>query len=240
MRKRLLVMGSIVCCIVISPIMIMMAAPGGQKHRLNEKGDQATNPPSVQLPLKHFTLPLESLMNQPWYLEMQRMLASMPPSTQDIILVSCNSDFLSMLLNWLVAFTVNTDSDLSEMIILAMDDNTNQILTRKGFNSVYISNSDIFISNVQLVTPFSHIWMKRFTVARLLNHHGYNIVMFDLDAIVLDDIVSVMRSSSSDIIGSMGKYPYTLGREWGFTLCMGVAMFRSSTGTGTCISCLCA
>ena len=189
-------------------------------------------PGSLSLPLKNLTHPLEDLMEYNWYKTLETFLFKSPK--KEIVLLSSNTDFLPVLLNWLAAFKSNTNSTLEEVLILAMDSEIHELLVYKGFNSIRIRDEDIFVPNIRLVTPFSHIWIKRCTVARIANHYGYDVMMFDLDAVVLKDIASLMAENigAADIVGSKGKYPFALGQQWGFTLCMGVVLFRSTDGTG--------
>ena len=185
---------------------------------------------SPRLPLSNLTHSYDILVETSWYNDVQKFLSQL--TNNDIILIACDIEFLPILMNWLSAYRKTTQSLLTEVLILALDNTVHSTLSIKGFNSIFIVNNDIFVPNIKLDTALSHIWIKRLTVARLLNHYGYNIIIMDLDAIILKDIVSVMKEKSSDIIGSKGVYPFALSNEWGFTLCMGIVMFKSTSQTG--------
>ena len=184
----------------------------------------------LSLPFRNLTYSYDVLVTKPWLNDIDSFLSQLP--TNDVILLACNHDFLRVLMNWLSTYRKTTQSSLKEILILSLDNNIHKILSLKGFNTVLIPNDDLFLPSTKLLSRFSHIWIKRCTIARLLNHYGYNIVIIDLDAIVLKDIVSLMKDTSSDIIGSQGIYPFVLRRKWGFTLCMGVVMFMSTPRTG--------
>ena len=77
------------------------------------------------------------------------------------------------------------------------------------------------------------VWVTRFVIIRLVNHLGYDLVSYDSDAIVLKNTQTLFdQHPNSDVIGSAGRYPFELGKKWGFTVCLGVILFRSNPRTG--------
>ena len=188
---------------------------------------------NVSLPMVNLTFPFHVIEQKRWYRDMEQFLLKL--HTKYVVLLTSTNDFLPVLVNWLSAYRKNTHSSLNEVLVLSMDWKIHNKLVNRGFNSILIANQDMLVPNAHLITHYSHIWIKRCTVARILNHFGYTVTMFDTDAIVLKDIINLVNDpqySSFDIVGSMGKYPFNIGRQWGFTLCMGVVSFRSTNGTG--------
>ena len=92
----------------------------------------------------------------------------------------------------------------------------------------------ILIKNVNFPSNFSHIWVTRVVLFRLLNHWGYTVATYDSDAVLIHNPQPLFAElGSSDLIGSPGTYPFDLHRQWKTpTLCMGMALFRASERTG--------
>ena len=105
------------------------------------------------------------------------------------------------------------------------------LLHSKGLPSVYVDPETITCGKVH--RKISRIWIARCAVYRLLAHWGYDVMAYDSDAIVLKNLQDILAAyPDSDVIGSSGFYPRDLGAKWGQTLCMGVALFRSTRKTG--------
>ena len=92
----------------------------------------------------------------------------------------------------------------------------------------------ILKDDVQFSSSFSHIWVVRVVLFRLLNHWGYTVAAYDSDAVLVKNPEPLFSElEGSDIVGSPGVYPFDLHRKWKSpTLCMGVVLFRASQRTG--------
>ncbi len=195
--------------------------------KLNKYKDQT----NLQLPIRAITLPYKEIMTKKWYKELRIFLSVRNDPV--VLLTSSSRVFLPILLNWLAAYRLATGSDLSEVLVVSTDDLTaHNAIIDKGLNSIFIKN-DVDMFKIKPQTRSDSVWMKRITVARIINHLGYDVLIIDLDAIYLKDFTPIIKKyNTSDIVGSMSKWPYELNSLWGFTMCMGVAYFRSSPGTG--------
>ena len=72
------------------------------------------------------------------------------------------------------------------------------------------------------------------TVLRLITHWGYDVVMYDSDAIVLQDPQPLFDGFPGvELVGSAGQGPASIGHMWGRTLCTGVLLLRSTHHLGT-------
>ena len=71
--------------------------------------------------------------------------------------------------------------------------------------------------------------MLRLTIMRIINHFGFNVAMFDTDAVML---IIFDTLGTKDIIGSIGTIPDDLFKEWKVTICIGVVLVKSSERTG--------
>ena len=81
----------------------------------------------------------------------------------------------------------------------------------------------------------SYIWVTRLVVYRLINYFGHDVMGYDSDTLILrnpEGLLKDLEHKNSDIIGSAGKFPWTLWHARGFTVCMGVVLFRSTSRTG--------
>ena len=184
----------------------------------------------LKIPNRAITLPYKTMMTKQWYQELTNFLSV--HNNSPVVLLSCSSQiFLPVLLNWLAAYRLTTGSNLSEILVVSIDDEIAHLsIIDIGLNSIFIKNNDDILT---VKTRKESIWMKRIIVARIINHFGYDVLIIDLDAIYLKDFTTIIKKyNTSDIVGSMSKWPYELNSLWGFTMCMGVAYFRSSPGTG--------
>ncbi len=185
-----------------------------------------------QLPAHQITLPFNKLVRRTWYKDLESFLLTL--SVNKVILLSATSTkYIPDLLNWLSAYRVATGSLLSEVLVVSMNLAMHNTFINKGLNSILVKNQDIFLPKCKPRDPAHSIWMKRITVARIINHLGYDVMIIDLDAFVLKDFTIITNEySTSDVVGSMAKMPPALSTVWGFTMCMGAAFFRSTPGTG--------
>ena len=68
---------------------------------------------------------------------------------------------------------------------------------------------------------------------RFINHWGFDIDFYDVDALIMRSPQTIyQRYSEADIITSYGFAPYWIKSIWGFTVCTGVILIRSSPQTG--------
>ena len=192
----------------------------------NEYKDQT----DIQLPIHAITLPYKEIMTKEWYKELRNFVSV---RNNPVVLLTCSSRvFLPILMNWLTAYRLATGSDLSEVLVVSTDLATHRTIIDKGLNSIFIKK-DVDIFKIKPLGVLISVWIKRLTVARIINHLGYDVLIIDLDAIYLKDFTTIIKKyNTSDIVGSMSKMPLNLNSLWGFTMCMGVAYFRSSPGTG--------
>ena len=184
----------------------------------------------ILFPFNNLVQNVDYMLRTKWVQSVQMYLTQL--TKKEVILVSVNEAFLETLLNWLSAVKLHTQIPFSNILILSMDRRVHISLNKRGIFSILLDD-DLIFPYTNLHSSFSHIWIKRCTVTRLLNHWGYDVIMMDLDAIILKDPRPLFENfKDSDIIGSSGRYPFDLYRRWGVTLCMGVVMFRSTSAIG--------
>ena len=183
--------------------------------------------------------PLESIDGTSWMKNLQFYLGSLNDSTKQIYLLTSNSKYIDVLLNWLISAVVRSSVPIQDILVVSMDYSTHKILQIKGFHSVLISPSFLFLPNFNFTRPFEKVMMLRLTIMRIINHFGFDVAMFDTDAVMLKNPQRVFDAlDSKDIIGSIGTIPSDLFKEWKVTICIGVVLVRSTDKTGTTKPCV--
>lgn len=155
--------------------------------------------------------------------------------TREISLVTSNSKYTDVLLNWLISATVKSRIPVRSILIISLDKTIHRLMLKKQFCSILVRPRSLINQSVNFSQPFDEVMMTRLAVMRIINHFGYSFVMYDSDAILLKDPQPLYDAlPDDDIIGSVGKIPYNLAAEWGITICIGVVLVRSSLKTGEC------
>lgn len=155
---------------------------------------------------------------------------------RQVTLLMSNINYLNLLINWLAHSVLHASQPVNSILIIALDSPTHRVLQHRGFHSVYIPPRSV-VSPGRNFKSVGGIWATRLMIMRLLNYWNYSVLAFDIDAIMLKNIQSLLdKFNTSDIIGSSGTYPFNLSKKWNVpTLCMGVILIKSSPATGTYI-----
>ena len=171
------------------------------------------------------TLPIT--LNTGWVKQLRH--TTMQLTGQQIVLLLSDERYLDVLLNWMVHVVLVSPLTLKNVLIISLDTVTHQILQHKQFHSIYVPRH-YFIRPDLPATKFSHLWVIRLIIIRLLNSWNYDVLVFDSDAVLLRNIQPLLTQfAKSDIVSSSGSYPFDVHRKWGVpTLCMGVILIRSS------------
>ena len=171
----------------------------------------------------------EKILNSEWVARLKQLLGS-PSNRKQVSVVFGNYDYLASVLNWLIAAQVRLNPPLTDVIVFCLDEKIFSVLNEREIPSIHINPDDVVTFRS---ARFSHIWITRLVVYRLINYLGHDVMGIDSDAIVLRNPQDLWEEhKNSDIIGSAGKHPVDLGAEWGFTLCMGMVFFRSTPRIG--------
>ena len=189
---------------------------------------------SLQLPYPRTTRPLDEILGARWVPDLWKFLTGL--ESRSISLCFADSRYREGVINWLVSALVATQPPLENVLIISLDTELHHLLHQHSINSVFIDPRTIIQNSAKLLTNYSHIWITRMVLFRLLTHWGYTVATYDSDAIpVKNPRVLFAELDDSDLVGSEGVYPFDLHREWKSpTLCMGVAIFRASEKIGIC------
>ena len=147
-------------------------------------------------------------------------------------LVTSNSQYQDVLLNWLISAVVRSELDLDSVLVISLDLPLHGRLYGRGIPSVYVPLFRLFQRSTNFTKPFDKVMMLRLAVMRVLNHWGFHVHNYDSDAVLLRNPQPLYdRLIDSDIIGSVGRIPDRLMTKWGITICIGVVIIRSSPVT---------
>ena len=162
-----------------------------------------------------------------------RLHLSQYKSDRPLALITSNSKYQEVLLNWLISATVRSKLPLETILVLSLNSSLHTALTRRKISSVLVRPSALFRPNVAFKEMFEAVMMVRLAMMRIISHFGFDVVMYDTDAIMLRDPQPLYdHLLGDDIIGSVGKIPKDLRAEWGITICIGVVLVKSSSRTG--------
>ena len=166
-----------------------------------------------------------------WVRELKQYLSSVDP-TQPVTVTVASYDFAANLLNWLISAQVMTSPPLKSILVISFDNALHKMLVHRQIPSVCVPYISVLRNPKSL--GVHKVWMTRLAVIRLINHWGFDVQQFDTDAIILRNPQPVFDLFSGfDVVGSRAKLPFELGKgQWGFTVCMGVILFRSTQRTG--------
>ena len=175
------------------------------------------------------------LLNTEWVTRLKPLVGKLHVKNQ-IAFVFANSDYLESVLNWLIAAKVRLNPPILNIIVLCLDRDVFDALDHREIPSVFVDPSTIANTNVLRKMKYTQtVWLARLVVFRLVNYWGYDVISYDSDAIIMKNPAELFEHNQySDIVSSAGNFPHELGKLWGFTVCMGVILIRSSPRTGLC------
>lgn len=189
----------------------------------------------MSLPFPDVTAPV---VRTRWVRELQEFLQSEASKNVPVAAVAANYVYRDVLVNWLIAskLRVRIGDPIENILVISLDSSLHDFIQARGFKSIYVSINDTVKD--ESIREYQKLLITRVTVLRAINYMGFDVVHYDIDAIVLRNPLGLFEQFwDSDVIGSTGTYPRDLGGVWGFTICMGVILFRSTPQTGKTASC---
>ena len=207
-----------------------------QTHEYNEYNEYMITGKSVTLPWRH-SKPIGEVVKQPWVYALQMYLKTVQQG-QYISLIMTGLNYRDILINWLISALVRVKTPLANVIVLCPNKGLWQFVEKKGIVSLYVPPESIVEqSETETDAILRDVEIIRVTVMRLLNHWGFDVVIYDGDAIILKNPEPVYsRYRDSDLVGTFGgTWPQTLYKQWGVTVCHGTVVFRSTSRTGIII-----
>ncbi len=152
---------------------------------------------------------------------------------EPVITVAANSKILDGLVNWLISVLVLQQHPPKNILVVTQNGGVcSLILTRQ------IPVHCLEVSLQSLRRRANSAWalmFVRMSVQRILNWLGYDLLSLDTDAVMLKNPIPLIEQNweSADVVGTFGgKFPFELNGKWGFVLCMGTVLIRSTPATG--------
>lgn len=180
---------------------------------------------------------VEEISNMNWIHDLADIMENKKHKT--VYLLTCDNYAYPSLLNWLVSAYINTQIDIEDILVLSLDERLHRTLIKRDISSVHVKTEEFIRYNYFLSWTADRIWLHatvRMSVARLISHWGFNVAMFDIDAIPLKDPESLYQIfSDSDVITS---HSLTGRKEDGessddfWSMSLGFAFFRSNMNIG--------
>ena len=214
-------------------------SPGKEVHlNMSAGSHNFTIRPTFSLPVPLATLPLSQLLHTHWLQALKNFLNSLNPHSGPVTIVSSDYSYREVLLNWLISAHVRVDRPLSNVLVLSLDASLYTLLKDRGVACIHIPPhsllSSALIAGLTKHIGFTQSQVSRLTVTRFIIHWGFDVALYDTDAIILKnpELLYYKQYGDSDIIGTYGHFPQQIMHEWGIAICIGVAMFKSTTHTG--------
>lgn len=194
--------------------------------------------PPFSLPVPLASLPLSQILQTHWLQALQNFLKSLNPHSGPVTIVTSDFSYREVLLNWLISAQVRVDRPLSNVLVLSVDASLYTLLKDRGVPCIHIPPQSLLSSaltaRLKKHIGFTQSQVSRLTVIRFINHWGFDVALYDTDAIILKnpELLYYKQYSDSDIIGTYGHFPQQIMQEWGLAICIGVAVFKSTTHRG--------
>ena len=159
-------------------------------------------------------------------------------SHEPIALLTADHSYRAVLVNWLITATVVVQPPVRNILVLSLDKYLYEMLKARRIPCIHVDPSTVLNPAIYLKKRGSplvkfQLMIIRMTVLRLLNHWRFDVILYDIDALLMQNPHKIYQHySGAHIIGSHGNFPVWIKKEWGLTLCTGLLLIRSSPKTG--------
>ena len=178
------------------------------------------------------------LKKSSWLQSLMGITSRMDPN-EPVFLVCSDITFRRLLLNWLVSALVKQKQPPRNILVVTNGPKECSFLQlhEVKVECLMVPISDLLSYDKLKKIDSSHfnqLLVIRLALMRILNHMGYQVMNMDTDAIMLKNPIPILEQyRDSDIIGTYGGgFPAHLFHKWGFVLCMGAILIRSTPATG--------
>lgn len=128
---------------------------------------------------------------------------------RDLVVTFCNKDYVPVLANFLAAPGA---PQINRFRVYCLDIETSAFADRMGIESV----------QVEWDGDFGSLWQKRVQIFSELTLAGQDFVHTDVDALWLENPLTVVSQLDADLAFSQGTiHPSDVLSKWGFVLCCG-------------------
>lgn len=183
------------------------------------------------LPCPGVYRPVHEVIQADWMPYLLKFLRAINNS-KPVTIVLANKAYEEVLFNWLISATVIVGPPIENIIVIALDGSLYQELQQREIPSIYVPYFSMLNKNHKFRRYFECVMMIRLGFMRLINHLGFDMAMYDIDAIILKNPQPLYDKHDTDIVGSRGALPKQLMRKWHVTFCIGAVFIRSNPRTG--------
>lgn len=178
--------------------------------------------------------PTQKYENNSWVASLKELVKVVNADNQVSFLFSTLS-YLNSTLNWLIAARVRCELPVTNTIVICYDQATLNVLKERDIPSLYIDPNTLFHSEHAIDDDYGNfISARRLVVLMLVNSWGYDVVQYDSDAIIVKNPreLFAQHPHSDMVVSGATGYPGNILEKWGFVVCMGVVLYRSSPKIG--------
>jgi len=151
-------------------------------------------------------------------LESQFNKLTITDSNKPLIITFANWPYLNVLLNWMEGLK---RLSIDNYIVISFDEKLYHYLVEKKYKTILLKNID----------NLSELWRLRITIFKYLVDKNIDFIHSDADAVWLKNPIPEYYDSfpSTDLMISQGTiWPENVQRLWGFVVCCGFFIMRSS------------
>ena len=152
-----------------------------------------------------------------------------------ILPVFITESYLPIFFNWIShVFLQDSAHLLSHILVVTMDNGSNEIIQHFDIPSIYISPSE-FLKHLgymeTMQKELNQIFSIRLICFWLLSGWGFDIIHFDVDAVpVKPNFLDLfIKEGGADLVAGVGTFPNSVKKELGATVCMGTFFLKSLT-----------
>ncbi|XP_065893028.1 uncharacterized protein [Dysidea avara] len=223
-------------------IVIVNIAYGGPGVTSDGRKFQKSNiTTGLIFPYSSLTFPPNIMLRSQWAVDFKAKLDAAKLDKQVVFLMIKYDNFPS-LINWLGHTRHHATSMLENLIIVSLDDKSHYTLLRKGIFSALVQVREVVKSLPSSEDDYSHAEMiTRFTLLRILNYWGYDVIQMDSDVIFRKDIQPILdhfndTADTTDLVTSTLKdncAPTNVYKTWKFCISLGFLLIRDTFYTET-------
>ena len=183
----------------------------------------------------------DDILSLSWVKELYQILnetnSSASTLSPQINLVVADKKCVDLLLNWLIASLVRLSEPLRNVVVLGLDQEVCKLIKPRNISCIHSNPMTFMRSQMSKDFRFQPVYsapQTRLLVARLVSYWRYSFASYDTDALVLRNPQPLYERyrDVNVIAGASVHWPQWAGELWGFSMCLGAFMIRSSPETG--------
>jgi len=216
-------------------IVIINIAYGGPGVTSNGRKFKKSNITSgLIFPYSSLTFPPNKMLKSQWAVDFKAKLDAAKPDKLVILLIIKYDNFPS-LINWLAHARSHTESLLEKVIVVSLDEQSHYTLLRKGIFSAFVPVGEV-IKSLSSSKAYAEM-ITRFTLLRILNYWGYDVLQMDSNVIFMKDIQPILdHFNDTDLVASTLEdncAPTDAYKTWKFCVSLGFLLIKDTFNTGT-------